>query len=265
MINLEADFYRINVEDIAMKHLYVPFKRFCLMTAFLVLIGLTIKSNALAYDFFYWDHGATGLEAALYGAESAEKPLILYFHIQDCEWCEKLNNSYLDTEIVESFLMEMYKVEVDPDRDEDEAALASQYGITRFPVLLVTVPAFKTEPERVQPYSKDKEMSVEEFLQAIKTRIAHIYSKTAYASFEKKAYEEALKYYRLALEYDQNSVYAYYAMGVVYEKMGEETRDIDRLGEAEMSLLKALEIDPNHLDSQKALEEVRRNMEILRR
>jgi tetratricopeptide (TPR) repeat protein len=235
------------------------------MTAFLVLIGLTINGRALAYDFFYWDHGATGLEAALYGAELDERPLILYFHVQDCEWCEKLNNSYLATDSVESFLMEMYKVEVDPDRGEDEAALADQYGITRFPALLVTVPTAKTESERVHPFSKDKEMSPDEFLQAIKAMIAHIYSKTAYTSFEKKAYEEALKYYRLALEYDQNNIYAYYAMGMVYEKIGEETRDIDSLGEAEMNFLKALEIDPKHEDSKKALEEVRKNMEILKR
>ena len=234
------------------------------MTALLVLTGLPIEGRAHAYDFLYWDHGATGLEATIYGAELVERPLILYFHVQDCEWCEKLNNTYLATEVVESFLMEMYKVEIDPDRGEDEAAVASQYGITRFPVLLVTVPALKTEPERVQPYSKDKEMSIEEFLQAVKTRIAHLYSKTAYTSFEKKAYEEALKYYRLALEYDQTNVYAYYAMGIVYEKMGEETRDRDSLGKAETSFLKALEIDPNHQDSQKALEEVRKNLEILK-
>jgi tetratricopeptide (TPR) repeat protein len=249
----------------AMKHVSLFIKRLCLLTACLVLIVLMNNGKALAYDFFYWDRGATGLEAARYGAELAQKPLILYFHVQDCAWCEKMNNTYLATDTVESFLMEMYKVEVDPNRGEDEAALTSQYGISRYPVFLVTVPAFKTEPERVHPFLKDKEMSVAEFIQAIKTRIAHIYSKIAYTSFEKKAYEEAIKYYQWALEYDENNVYAYFALGIVYEKRGEETRDIDSLTEAEVNLLRALEIDPNHQDSKKALEEVRKNLEILRR
>lgn len=247
-----------------MKHLHGFFKRLCLMTALLVLTGVTFTNRALAYDFLYWGRGATGLEAALYGAELVEKPLILYFHVPDCDWCERMNNAYLATDTVESFLMEMYKVEVDPERGEDEAAVASQYGITLFPALLVTIPAFDLEPERIHPFSKEKAMSVGEFVQAIKSRIAHIYSKAAYTSFEKKAYEEAIKYDQMALEYDQNNVYVCYALGIAYEKIGEEQRDPDILGEAETSFLKALEIDPNHEDSKKALEEVRRNIGILR-
>ena len=247
----------------AIKNLSVFFKRLCLLTACVALTGLMFNGRAVAYNFFYWDHGATGLESALYGAELAERPLILYFHVQECAWCEKMDNTYLATESVENFLMEMYKVEVDPNRGEDEAALLAQYGINRYPALLVTVPAFKIEPERVHPFLKDKQMSVEEFIQAIKTRIAHIYSQIAFKSFEKKAYEEAIKYYQLALEYDENNVYAYFALGIVYGKRGEETRDIDSLREAEMSFLRALEIDPNHQDSKKALEEVRKNLGLL--
>lgn len=248
-----------------MKRLLVFFKRLCHIATFFLLIAFAINGRALAFDFFYWDHGATGHEAALYGAELAERPLILYFHIQDCDWCERMNNAYLAADIVESFLMEMYKVEVDPDRAEDEMALASQYGITRYPAFLVTVPAFETEPERIHPFSKDKEMSVEDFLEAIKTRIAYIYSKKAYTSFENKGYEDALKYYQKALEFDQNSVYAYYAMGMVYEKISEEKKDMERLHDAELSFLKAIEIDPNHKDSIKALQEIRKNMEIFGR
>ena len=86
-------------------------------------MGLVITGQVLAYDFFYWDRGATGHESALYGAELSEKPLILYFHVQGCGWCEELNNTYLATEKLESFLLEMYKVEIDPDRGEDEKAL----------------------------------------------------------------------------------------------------------------------------------------------
>jgi tetratricopeptide (TPR) repeat protein len=234
------------------------------MTALLVLTGFMFTKRTIAYEFLYWERGATGFEAALYGAELVEKPLILYFHIQNCDWCERLNDAYLATDTVESFLMEMYKVEVDPERGTDEAALASKYGITQFPAFLVTIPAFKSDPERVHPFSKEKEMSVEEFLQAVKSRIAHIYSKAAYTSFEKKAYEEAIKYYQMALGYDQNNVYACYALGITYEKMGEEQRDLDILGEAEKSFLRALEIDPNHEDSKKAVEEVRKNIGILK-
>lgn len=240
------------------------FKRLFNMVTFLLLMGLAINGRALAYDFVYWDRGATGYESALYGAELSEKPLILYFHIQGSEWCEKMNNTYLATEKAEGFLMEMYKVEVDPDRGEDELALSSQYGITRYPAFLVSVPAFKTEPQRIHPFSKDQEMSVDDFLQALKSKIAHIYSKKAYTSFEKKAYEEALKYYQSALVFDPKNIYAYYALGMVHEKIGTEKKKLESLLDAEINFLKALEIDPNHKESKAAVESVQKNIKILR-
>ncbi len=229
-----------------------------------MLMGLAFTGRAAAYDFFYWDRGDTGHESALYGAELAEKPLILYFHVQGNVWCEKLNNTYLATEKIEGFLMEMYKVEIDPDRGEDEMALSSRYGITRFPAFLVLIPAFKSEPERVHPFAKEKDMSVDDFLLAIKARIAHIFSKKAFASFESKAYEGALKYYQLALEYDPKSFYAYFAMGMVHEKIGVEKESIESLIDAEINFLKALEIDPSHKDTKAALENVQKNMALLR-
>jgi tetratricopeptide (TPR) repeat protein len=230
-----------------------------------MLMGLSITGRAAAFDFFYWDRGATGHESALFGAEVSERPLILYFHIQGSGWCEKLNNTYLATEKVEGFLMEMYKVEIDPDRGEDEAALSSQYGITRYPSFLVTVPAFNLEPERIHPFAKETDMSVDEFLQTIRTRIAHLYSKKGFTSFESKAYETAIKYYKLAIEYDPENFYAYFAMGVVYEKVGVEKESIESFIDAELNLLRALEIDPNHKDSKVALENVQKNLATLRK
>jgi len=247
-----------------MRNQPVLLKKVCNITTFLLLMGLAITGRAAAYDFFYWDSGANGHESALYGAEVAERPLILYFHIQGNEWCEKLNNTYLATEKVEGFLMEMYKVEIDPDRGEDEKALSSRYGITRYPAFLVTFPAFKSESERVHPFAKKNDMSVDDFLQAINARIAHLYSKKAFTSFENKAYEEALKYYQLALEHDPKSFYAYYAIGMVHEKIGVEKESIESLLDAEINLLKALEIDPSHKDTKAALENIRKNMAILR-
>ncbi len=247
-----------------MRNQPVFFKKVCTTAAFLLLMGLALTGKVAAYDFFYWDRGATGHDSALYGAELSEKPLILYFHIPGNGWCEKLNNTYLATEKIEGFLLEMYKVEINPDSGEDEMALSSKYGVTRYPAFLVSIPAFKTDPERVHPFAKEKDMSVDDFLLAIKGRIAHIFSKKAFASFESKAYEVALKYYKLALDYDPKSFYAYFAMGMVHEKIGVEKESIESLLDAETTFLKALEIDPNHKDTKAALENIRKNIAILR-
>lgn len=246
-----------------MRRRHTFLNKLCQMATLLLLMGFAISGGVFAYDFFYWDRGATGHESALYGAELSEKPLILYFHAQGCGWCGELNNAYLATEKVESFLMDMYKVEIDPDRGEDEAALTSQYGITRFPAFLVLIPAFETEPQRVHPFAKEEAMSVDDFLQAIKERIAHIYSNKAYKSFEKKDYEAALKYYQFALDSDPENVYVLYAMGMAHEKIGAEKRRLENLLDAEMKFLQALKIDPNHKESKAALESVQKNIKIL--
>lgn len=247
-----------------MRNEHAFFKRVYNIATFVMLAGLALTGRADAYDFFYWDRGATGHESALYGAELSEKPLILYFHIPGNVWCEKLNNTYLATEKIENFLLEMYKVEIDPDSGEEEKALSSKYGVTRYPAFLVTIPAFKTGPERVHPFAKEDDMSVDEFLLAFKGRIAHIFSNKAFASFESNAYELALKYYKLALEYDPNSFYVYFAMGMVYEKIGVEKESLMSLLDAQTNFLKAQEIDPSHKDTKAALENVQKNIEILR-
>lgn len=229
-----------------------------------LLMGLAIHGSVFAYDFFYWDHGTTGHESALYGAELSEKPLILYFHVQKCRWCEELNDSYLAKEEVEDFLLEMYKVEINPERGEDEIALTSEYGIKRYPAFLVSIPGFEVEPQRVHPFAKDQAMSVEEFLQTIKERIAHIYSAKAYKFFKSNDYETSLKYYQLALDSDPENLYVLHAMGIIHERIGIEKRNLESFLDAEEKFIEALEIDPTHKDSQAALENVQKNIKILK-
>lgn len=240
------------------------FKRFFHLVTFLMLFVLVLTGRVVAYEFFYWDHGTAGYESVLYGAELSERPLILYFHVEGDNWNERMNDSYLATEEVENFLMELYKVEIDPERGEDEKALSSKYGVTRFPAFLVTVPAFGSESEKIHPFTKEKDLSIAEFLQTVQARIAHLYSKKAFSYFENKAYDEALKYYNMAVQYDPKNFYAYFAMGVVHEKVGVEQESIENLIDAELNYSRALEIDPNHKECKAALESVQKNLAILR-
>ena len=247
-----------------MRHKPAFYKRIRNIFTYFMLLSLVLTGRAVAYDFFYWDRGANGYESALYGAEIAERPLILYFHIKGNIWCERLNNIYLATEEVENYLMEMYKVEIDPERGEEEKDLSSRYEISQYPAFLVTIPAFGSESERIHPFTKEKDLSVDEFIQTIQARIAHLFSKKAFASFEKKAFDEAIKYNKIAIQYDPENFYAYFALGVVHEKIGVENKSIENFIDAEFNLLRALEIDPNHKEGKAALESVQKNMAILR-
>lgn len=218
---------------------------------------LFLWSDGFCYDFELWDHGPLGHDTVLIHAELDDKPLLLYFHVKGDEFCEKMDRTYLQASQVEDYLRDLYKVELDPTRGEDEKALALRYGVKNYPAFLVTIPAFKYKPERVHPFFKDHDISIDEFLQAIKDKIAFMYGKRAFSFYKARQYDDALKYYSMILDYSPGDVYAYYAMGVIYHTMGVELKERKYLKEAEKMLIKALEIEPGHKETRKELARLR--------
>ena len=63
----------------------------------------------------------------------------------------------------------------------------------------------------------------------------------------------------MSLNFDPKNVYAYYAMGLVYHTIGHNQNDPDLFEKAEENFSKAIEIDPNHEESIKGLENLRKN------
>ena len=238
----------------------INFKGILSCSFFLMLICLPFSDPALSYEFYEWEQGAEGYELALMSAEENEKPLILYFQIEDSAWCKRMNENYLATYEVEVFFSEIPKVVINPDKGEPEKALTAKFGVEQFPALFITIPSFKTKPRRVHPFSKDHNMTVDEFINEIKQIIVSHYNKKAYSYFEKKEYDKVFEYFEKALKYDPKDAYSYYAMGIIYHSIAADKNDPEFLKKAEESFLKALEIDPKHKESKVELEKVRKAM-----
>jgi len=227
------------------------------VATFYLLIGFTVNNSALSYDFYDWEHGEFGYENAIMEAEEDTKPLILYFHQDSCEWSKKLNDVYLAVYEIWDFLDDIPKVEINPDTGSAEEALCKKYGVERFPAFLVFIPSYGSKPEMVNPFSESQDMTVDEFMQAIKDKIVYYYNNKAHSSSENKDYEEALRYYEMAVHFDPKNVYAYYSMGIVYHSIAFKENDPKSLIEAEKKYLKALKIDPGHKESKNELKKVR--------
>ena len=84
-----------------------------------LILGLVLSSPALAQPAAWsdWQHGARGHAQALSAAERAMEPLVVYFHVEWCPWCRKLNDRYLRTGDVRNTLSRMQKVEINPEQD----------------------------------------------------------------------------------------------------------------------------------------------------
>jgi tetratricopeptide (TPR) repeat protein len=87
-------------------------KKTIISVGILLLGSLFVCGDILAYDFTDWYHGASGYEDALDEVIGEEKPLILYFHSESCNWCKKLDSEYLASYEVDQFLSNIPKVEI---------------------------------------------------------------------------------------------------------------------------------------------------------
>ncbi len=225
--------------------------------AVIVFIGVGMSRGVLAYDFYGWEHGASGYEYAMTQATDAEKPLILYFNTDWCKWCKRLNTEYLSSYEIEKFLSDIPKVEINPDKGAAELALSRKYGVRGFPSFLVLIPALSNKTEKIHPFRTTGSWTADEFLLAVREKIAGQYNNKGYSRTRSRRYEEAIRYYEIALDFDPENAYAYYGMGISYHSIAYTQRDPEKLGIAEENFLRALEIDPNHKASRKELKRLR--------
>lgn len=226
-----------------------------------LFIVLFIPNRILAYDFSIWSHGASGYNDAIQEAKNEGKPLILYFHTEWCKWSKKMNNDYLASYNVKDFLRDIPKVEINPDKGADEKALTKKYNVTGYPSFFVSVPSVDSKTERLYPLKEGTDWTTDEFINALRAKLVNLYNKKGYSCYQRKQYEEAIKYYEMAISFDPEDAYAYYGKGIVHHIVAYKNRDTSLLEEAETNYLKALEIDSSHQGSKKELEKLRKTME----
>ena len=171
----------------------------CAFYGVFLFVVLFSPNGLLANDFYGWHHGASGYSDAIQEAEYEEKPLIIYFHAEWCKWCKKMNDNYLASYEVEDFLRNIPKVEINPEKGADENALANKYNVTGYPSFLVSVPSVGSKYERVYPFRKGADWSNEEFIYAIRKKLVYFYNEKGRSCYQRKQYEEAIKYYNQVL------------------------------------------------------------------
>ena len=222
-----------------------------------LLLNLMMVSQVSSYEFTDWEQGKSGYELVLLDAEEEEKPVILYFYLpEECKWCEKMNEEYLADTEVEEFLLNIPKAAINPDENEDDAALTKSFKIMEYPAFFVLIPAYKTKPERIHPFSKKGNMTPREFMNTIKEFIRSHYNKKAFSYFENKDYQNAIKYFEMTLTYDPADAYTYHALGVIYANLGTGKKDQRILKRAADYFKQALKIDPNLKESKAELKKL---------
>ena len=222
-----------------------------------LLLNLMLANQVFPYEFAGWEQGKLGYELVLLEAEEEEKPVALYFYLsEECKWCEKMNEEYLTDMEIEEFLSEIPKAAINPDESEDDAALVETFKLTEYPAFFVLIPAYKTEPYRIHPFSKKGNMTPHDFLNTIKEFIRTHYNKKAFSYFEKRDYQNAIKYFEMTLTYDKGDAYTYHALGIIYANLWKAKKDKKSLKMAADYFKQALKIDPNFEESKAELKKL---------
>lgn len=235
----------------------------CIVCGVFLFIVLLFPPQIMAYNFYGWSHGASGYNDAVQAAKNEDKPLVLYFHTEWCKWSKKMNDDYLASYDVSAFLSDIPKVEINPDEGADEKSLAQKHNITGYPSFLVCVPSIDSKTERFYPFRKGSDCTTYEFIDAVRSKLVNLYNMKGYSCYQRKQYDEAVKYYEMAIRFDPENAYAYYGKGIVHHTVAYENRDTRLLKEAEKDYLRALEIDNSHAESKKGLNRLRKTMEEL--
>ncbi|MFN2348927.1 MAG: thioredoxin family protein [Thioalkalivibrio sp.] len=226
-----------------------------------LLLILVLVTPALAHaqpaTWSDWRHGAAGHTLALSDAHRSEQPLVVYFHTDWCPWCRQLNDRYLRNGAVRRTLSGIQKVEINPERGNQERTLFRQYSGSAYPSFYVLVPASGETPIRLSPFRGGREESLAVFAERIDAAASQHYNRWALRLHQEGNDARSLAVLEKSLVHNPRNAYAHYLRGLIHHKACDQQRDVGLLREAKTAYERALSLDPGHQGSQRGFEGLR--------
>lgn len=203
-----------------------------------------------------WSHGADGYNEIVKAAFNSGEPVILYFHTDWCRYCKQLDSEYLSNSAVSGALASFRKVEINPESGAPEKQLGAQYGVTGYPTLLALIPAAGKTTRRFAPDFDSSLPDTTGFVKEMKETISGLYTEAAIKMDGEGNPEGALKCFQLAAKYSPQSADAYCNVGLAFERLARIKKDMALVQKAKESYTRALELDPQHRNSQDRLAQI---------
>lgn len=140
-------------------------------------LSLAPAGSAALADFapIDWFVGADGFERAVDEAKRHGKPLLVYFRTDWCQYCRQFEERLLSTEEVGIYLDKLVRVTVNPEAGDQEARLASAYGVRGYPAVFLHPPGPAEARKIRRTTSQDGQVRLQtpvEFVQTL-ARAAH--------------------------------------------------------------------------------------------
>lgn len=221
-------------------------QRFFLLS---ILILLPVIVAASPADWEGWRHGMSGYEAATAASEASMQPMIVYFHVEWCGWCRRLNEKYLTSDEVRNFLDPLERVEINPEKHEAGERLFTEYGSTVYPGFYVVLPGSGQAPVRLSPFRGGDEIPIEDFIASIRREANTKYHRWAYDMLQTRDLETGLEVAAAAGAFDPDYDGLHGVRGRLLHNQAEVRLDSEMLQQAREAYSEAVRADPGDSSS----------------
>lgn len=195
-----------------------------------------------------WFEGAEGLGRAKKEQEYAGVPMIIYFRVDWCPYCQRMDQDIITSSSVREFLANVVKVRINPESSTESGEITRGMGVTGYPSVFV-VPHPGSNPQKIPSLSRKAneplELSAEKFINAAKEAGIRQAQNQVVDGFDKLNRGDtagARADLDRAIEMNPGNADAYFWRGEADARAGE-------LGRAVGNLKRALEIAPDRKDA----------------
>lgn len=140
-----------------------------IIASFIILFTNGLVNGASGISDWYED--ANGYSKVYDIAKREKRPLIVYFHVEWCGYCQHLNKEFLGDNDVDEFISNYLRVRINPEDGKMERKISEKYGVKGYPAFLITYPS-GNKVKKVHPFKKGgKIWSTGKFIDEIKIAI----------------------------------------------------------------------------------------------
>jgi thiol-disulfide isomerase/thioredoxin len=186
---------------------------------------------------FPWSEGASGYRSAADEQRSSGCPMLLYFRTDWCPYCKQFDSGVLTDSAVSAAIAPAVKVRINPEKGEEENALAKKFGVNGYPHVVLVAKDGSAPVDLSTGVSRERSPEPARFAESVRGYLTYAWDSEASADVNAGKLDDAIRYADMLLAFDPkySNGRGYFLRALAFHKKGEHAealRDI-RAGCAE--------------------------------
>jgi thiol-disulfide isomerase/thioredoxin len=172
---------------------------------------------------FPWAEGARGFRSASNEQRASGCPMLLYFGTDWCPYCKQFDRAILSDSGVNGAIAPAVKVRIDPDKGDDERALATKFGVHGYPTLLLVARDGATPVRLPTGVSRGESPQPATFAKSVRSHLTYAWDSEASSNMSSGRLDDAIHGADLLLAFDPkySNGRGYYLRAIAFHKKGQ--------------------------------------------